>query len=78
MLECALWKSCEPDIGKMSAGDNQLALKESCFHLKGVFVHIMTPEDFRRLSPEHPARNQWYYCGRWNQRYEQGEHIVEV
>ena len=32
MLECALWKSTDPSIGRMSAGDHQLALKETCYH----------------------------------------------
>ena len=78
MLECALWKSTEAGIGKMSAGDNQLALKETCYHLKGVFVHILTPEDIRRLPDDHPARHQYTWCGRWNPRYEVGENIIEV
>jgi hypothetical protein len=78
MLECALWRSMELGIGKMSAGDHQLALKETCFHLKGVFVHIMTPEDIKRLHPEHAARKQYTSCGRWNSRYEHGEEWIEV
>jgi hypothetical protein len=72
MLECALWKSTEEGIGKMSAGDNQLALKETCYHLKGVFVHILTPEDIRRLPGDHLARHQYTWGGRWNPRYEVG------
>ena len=78
MLECALWKTTDPGIGKMSAGDHQLALKETCYHLKGVFVHILTPEDIRRLPPEHPAKNQYTWCGRWNSRYEHGAEYIEV
>ena len=78
MLECALWRSCELGIGKMSAGDHQLALKETCFHLKGVFVHIITPEDIKRLPAGHAARFQYTWCGRWNSRYEHGEEYIEV
>ena len=77
MLECALWKSWEEGI-KMSAGDHQLALQETCFHLKGVFVHILTPEDIKRLPEGHAAREQWTWCGRWNPRYEHGEGYIEV
>jgi hypothetical protein len=62
----------------MSDGDHQLALKETCFHLKGVFVHIITPEDIRRLPAWHAARNQYTWCGRWNSRYEHGEEYIEV
>ena len=77
MLECALWKSWEEGI-KLSAGDHQLALQEGCFHLKGVFVHILTPEDIKRLPEGHAAREQWTWCGRWNPRYEHGEGYIEV
>jgi hypothetical protein len=62
----------------MSAGDHQLALKETCYHLKGVFVHIMTPEDIKRLPAGHAAGKQYTYSGRWNSRYEHGEEYIEV
>jgi hypothetical protein len=78
MLECALWRSWEQGIGKMSAGDHQYALKETCYHLKGFFVHILTPEDIKRLPAGHEARQQYAYCGRWNPRYEHGEEYLEV
>ena len=78
MLECALWRSNEVGIGRMSAGDHQLALKEGCYHLKGIFVHILTPEDIHRLPAAHAARNQYTFCGRWNSRYEHGEEYIEV
>jgi hypothetical protein len=77
MLECALWKCWEEGI-KMCVGDHQLALQDNCFHLKGVFVHILTPEDIKRLPAEHAAREQWTWCGRWNPRYEHGEGYIEV
>ena len=78
MLECALWRSYEVGIGRMSAGDHQLALKETCYHLKGIFVHILTPEDIHRLPAEHCARHQYAFGGRWNSRYEHGEEYIEV
>ena len=49
-----------------------------CSHLRGIFVHIMTPEDWHQLPAEHAAREPWMYCGRWISRYEIDEHIDEV
>jgi|GEM_PF-2827442 len=53
-----------------SAGEGQWALQPGTFHLRGVFIHIMTPQDLHELSPEHPASSLWYECGRWSPPYE--------
>ena len=78
MLDVQLWRAGEPGIGKLSAGCHQLALPQGVFHLRGVFVHIITPEDWHELPAGHAAHGMWVHAGRWISRYEIGEHIVEV
>ena len=63
VLECELWRAGDPGIGPMAAGAKQLCVKPGCFHLKGMYVHIMTPEDFQSLHKEHRAGELWYNTG---------------
>ena len=79
VLECELWRAGDPGIGPMAAGAKQLCVKPGCFHLKGMYVHIMTPEDLMRLPENHLACYHGYNTGRmWNSRYECGDVVMEV
>ena len=77
MLEVQDWRIGEPGIGKVSAGEGQWCLKPGMFHLRGLFIHIMTPEDIDDLvDPANPLL--WLLAGRWSPHYEVGPDLVEV
>ena len=78
MLDVQQWRAGWDGVPGIMAGNHQMALPEGVFHLRGFFVHIMTPEDWAELPPDHPSRKLWYYAGRWIGRYEFGEQLIEV
>jgi len=57
-----------------SAGDGQWALPVGYFHLRGVYIHIITPEDVHSLSVERKAEAPWVSCARWLPQYEVDPH----
>jgi len=79
LLDCELWRAGEEGIGPMSAGSRQLCVKPCCLHLRGMWVHIMTPEDLRSLPTGHPAILQWYQIGpSWFPVYECSDEVLMV
>ena len=77
MLEVQDWRIGDPDIGKVSAGEGQWCLKPGMFHLRGFFIHIMTPEDIDAMvNPTDPPL--WLGAGRWMPQYEVGPDLIEV
>ncbi len=78
MLEVQQWRSGVGGVPGLRAGCNQLALPLGLFHLRGVFVHITTPEDYRSLHLEHLARNLWFHDGRWFPKYEVSDSVVDI
>ena len=77
MLEVQDWRIGEPGIGKVCAGEGQWCLKPGMFHLRGFFIHIMTPEDIDALIDPDNAE-LWLWAGRWSPRYEVGPDLIEV
>jgi len=55
---------------RYSAGEKQWALPVGSFHLRGIIIHIMTPDDIHALTPAHSARTLWFRCSRWLPQYE--------
>ena len=78
MLEVQDWRIGDPDVGKVSAGEGQWCLKPGMFHLRGFYIHIMTPEDIDALDDPAKAWGLWFNGGRWMSRYEVGPGLIEV
>ena len=70
MLEVQTWRAGEDGIGKIAVGEGQLCLQPGMFHLRGFYIHIMTPEDLDVLAPEAEAHHLHYSAGHWTPRYE--------
>jgi hypothetical protein len=68
MLEVQGWRAGEPDIGRIGVGDGQICLQPNMFHLRGVYVHIVTPEDMATCPDT--AKMLYYRCGRFISKYE--------
>jgi len=69
VLDVAEWRLWM-DGGTYSAGEGQWALQPGTFDLRGVFIHIMTPDDLHQLPPESAASTLWFTCSRWLPQYE--------
>lgn len=64
-LQIQTWRAGEAGIGNISVGSSQLCLQPSMFHLQGVWVHMILPE-------ETVGRNDlWVQGDRWDGIYEE-------
>jgi len=69
LLDVAEWRLGQ-DGSPYSAGEGQWALQPGTFHLRGVYIHIMTPEDLHQLDRDSAATTLWFSCSRWLPQYE--------
>ena len=70
MLHVQSWRAGEEGIGAISVGAGQWCLQPQIVHIRGFFMHIMTPEDVDTIPQGSQAANHHYYAGRRTPPYE--------
>ena len=63
-LAVPLWRSGEPEIGKISVGNNQWALRPGAYHVTGIWIHALAESDMV------PAGGLWSTHDKWFPEYE--------
>ena len=76
MVEVQAWRLQQ--LGRHAPCPGQWALPLSSYHLRGFYIHIVTPEDTRIFGFGNSPEFSWYFGGHWDPRYEIREGLIEV